>query len=90
MIETTLVRDDVAQSIPPGSHNTTFGRSVFATRPAYTPLSRVFTGYSHPIAFHLNPCLFKLTSFFPTMVKERKGSRLEGIYLLWIIVFLES
>ena len=74
-----LVRDHIAQSITPGSHGTTFGGSVFATRLAHHVLTRLssptLTGHIRSITSHLDSRLSKFPSYFPDMIKEPARGR---------------
>jgi acetylornithine aminotransferase len=74
-----LVRDHIAQSITPGSHGTTFGGSVFATRLAHHVLTRLSSptliAHIRSVASHLDSRLARLPSYFPTLVQEPARGR---------------
>lgn len=68
-----MVRDHIANTITPGSHGTTFGGSVFATRLAHHVLTRLssptLTAHIDSVAKHLDSRLSKLETYFPDLVK---------------------
>ncbi|KAG8753141.1 acetylornithine aminotransferase [Serendipita sp. 396] len=74
-----MVRDHIAKSITPGSHGTTFGGSVFATRLAHHVLTRLssptLTAHINQVSAHLQSRLSKLQTHFPTLITEPARGR---------------
>ena len=67
-----MVRDNIAKHITPGSHGTTFGGSVLATRLAHHVVTRLaapaFKAHIAAVAAHLDARLAALPAFFPALV----------------------
>jgi len=69
-----MVRDKVANHITPGSHGTTFGGSVLATRLGHHVVTRLsapaFKAHIAAVATHLDARLSALPSYFPSLISS--------------------